>query len=214
MVDDGGNEELLVTLSISNRDKVSVMFDRSRAFEAKITNHWVQVEQAFRFTRLAPSQQAYVTLLMPAGTDACSLRLNYQSEIWKQRLMEAIGLRGRTLLAKSPLLCKWVWPDELRTMRVPPHWKQATLEVAFPRSGETSAGSPGRAHKPGAIISRAESLQIIKNDLRKLALEKHATELKEAGAERRGEILAQIEKDLQKEVRRRARMPEIDTLLY
>jgi hypothetical protein len=68
--------------------------------------------------------------------------------------------------------------------------------------------------KPGAIISRAESLQILKNDLRKLALEKQAAELREARTERHGEILAQIEKDVQKEVRRRARMPDIDTLLY
>ena len=68
--------------------------------------------------------------------------------------------------------------------------------------------------KPGAIISRAESLQILKNDLRRLALEKKAAELREASTERRGEILAQIEKDLQKEVRRRARMPDIDSLLY
>jgi hypothetical protein len=68
--------------------------------------------------------------------------------------------------------------------------------------------------KTGAIISRAESLQILKNDLRKLALEKNAAELREASTERRDEILAQIEKDVQKEVRRRARMPNIDTLLY
>lgn len=68
--------------------------------------------------------------------------------------------------------------------------------------------------KPGAIILRAEALQILKNDLRKLALEKHAADLKEASTERRGEILAQIEKDLQKEVRRRGRMPHVDTLLY
>jgi hypothetical protein len=68
--------------------------------------------------------------------------------------------------------------------------------------------------KPGAIISRAESLQILKNDLRKLALEKQAAELREASTERRGEILAQIEEDVQKEVRRRASMPDIETLLY
>jgi hypothetical protein len=68
--------------------------------------------------------------------------------------------------------------------------------------------------KPGAIISRAESLHILKNDLRKLALEKNAAELREASSERRSEILAQIEKDVQKEVRRRARMPDIGTLLY
>ena len=68
--------------------------------------------------------------------------------------------------------------------------------------------------KPGAIISRAESLQILKNDLRQLALEKNAAELREASTEWRGEILAQIEKDVQKELRRCARMPDIDTLLY
>ena len=64
------------------------------------------------------------------------------------------------------------------------------------------------------IISRAESLQILKNDLRRLALEKHAAGLSEASTERRDEILAQIEKDVQKEVRRRGRTPDIDTLLY
>ena len=68
--------------------------------------------------------------------------------------------------------------------------------------------------KPGAIISRAESLQLLKNDLRKLALEKYAAELKEASTERRSEILAQIERDLQKELRRRAIMPSVHTLLY
>jgi hypothetical protein len=64
------------------------------------------------------------------------------------------------------------------------------------------------------IISRAESLQILKNDLRRLALERHAAELREASAERRDEILAQIEKDVEKEVRRRGRTPDIDALLY
>ena len=56
-------------------------------------------------------------------------------------------------------------------------------------------------------------MQILKNDLLKHALQKHAAELKEASKKRRGEILAQIEKDVQKEVRRRARMPDIDTFL-
>jgi hypothetical protein len=69
------------------------------------------------------------------------------------------------------------------------------------------------AMMPGAIISRAEALQILKNDLRKRALEKNAAELRKASMERRGEIIAQIESDVQKEVRRRARMPDIDTLL-
>jgi hypothetical protein len=68
--------------------------------------------------------------------------------------------------------------------------------------------------KPGAIISRAESLQILKNDLRRLALEKHAAELKNVSAEKRDKLLAQIDRDIQKEVRRRARRPDMDILLY
>jgi len=68
--------------------------------------------------------------------------------------------------------------------------------------------------KSGAIISRTESLQILKNDLLKRALEKHAAELREASVERRDEILAQIEKDVEKEVRQREMTPDLDTLLY
>ena len=58
--------------------------------------------------------------------------------------------------------------------------------------------------KPEPIISRAESLQILKNDLRKIALEERAAELKDARAEKRETILAEIERDIRKEVRRRA----------
>jgi hypothetical protein len=68
--------------------------------------------------------------------------------------------------------------------------------------------------KPGAINSRAQSLQILKHDLCKLALEKHAAELKDASAEKRDEILAQIDRDIQKEMRRRASTPNLHTLLY
>ncbi len=68
--------------------------------------------------------------------------------------------------------------------------------------------------KSGTIISRAESLQILKNDLRKLALKKREAELKEASAEKRDAILAQIEREIQKEVRRRAIDPQISALLY
>jgi hypothetical protein len=64
------------------------------------------------------------------------------------------------------------------------------------------------------IISRAESLQIFKNDLRKAALEKHATELAKATAEDRKKMLAQIERDIEKELRCRMRHVELDSLIY
>ena len=65
-----------------------------------------------------------------------------------------------------------------------------------------------------AIISRAESLQILKNDLRKAALEKHAAELAKAKAEDRPKMLAQIDRDIDKELRRRKGWVEPDSLIY
>jgi hypothetical protein len=66
----------------------------------------------------------------------------------------------------------------------------------------------------GAIISRAESLQILKNDLRKAALEKHAAELAKATAEDRQKRLAQIDRDIEKELRRHMRRIEPDSFMH
>ena len=68
--------------------------------------------------------------------------------------------------------------------------------------------------KDRAIISRGEALQILKNDLRKAALEKWAAELANATAEDRQEMLAQIDRDIEKELRRRVRRVEPDSLIY
>jgi hypothetical protein len=57
--------------------------------------------------------------------------------------------------------------------------------------------------KAGRIISRGESLQILMNDLRRAALEKRAAELNQAGPERRAAILAEIEREVRREARRR-----------
>ena len=48
-------------------------------------------------------------------------------------------------------------------------------------------------------------MQILANDLRKDALQKRAVELKDATLERRETILAEIERDIRTEVRRRAK---------
>jgi len=55
-----------------------------------------------------------------------------------------------------------------------------------------------------SIISEGEALRILKSDLRKAALEKHAAELNEATPERKAEILKQIDLEIQKELRKRA----------
>jgi hypothetical protein len=68
--------------------------------------------------------------------------------------------------------------------------------------------------KHAAIISRGEALQILKNDLRKAALEKHAAEFAKATAEDRQKILAQIDRNIEKELRRRMRRLQPDSLIY
>ena len=68
--------------------------------------------------------------------------------------------------------------------------------------------------KHGTIISKGEALQILKNDLRKAALEKCAVELAKGTAEDQQKMLAQIDRDIEKELRRRMRRVEPDNLLY
>ena len=64
------------------------------------------------------------------------------------------------------------------------------------------------------IISRGEALKILRNDLRKAALEKHARELNNATPEHRERLLAQIEAELDQEIKRRAIRPGCLRILY
>jgi len=64
-----------------------------------------------------------------------------------------------------------------------------------------------------SIISHGEALQILENDLRRHALEKHAAELNNSTAKKRAEIMARIEREIRKEIRRRAARFEPSTLL-
>jgi hypothetical protein len=76
----------------------------------------------------------------------------------------------------------------------------------------------GRCYNPsmtsGSIISRGEALQILENDLRRVALGQHAAELNTATPEQRTAILAQIDRDIRKELGRRARRIDPGTLLH
>jgi hypothetical protein len=56
--------------------------------------------------------------------------------------------------------------------------------------------------KAARVISREEALQILKNDLRRAALEKHAAELANAMPEEGAAVLAQIDREIQKELPR------------
>ena len=65
-----------------------------------------------------------------------------------------------------------------------------------------------------SIISDAQALQILKNDLRKRALEQRAEDLNDATFEKRSEIMAEIDREIKKELRKRATRIGPGTLLH
>jgi hypothetical protein len=65
-----------------------------------------------------------------------------------------------------------------------------------------------------SIISDGQARQILRNDLRRLALEKHAADLNNATPERRAEIMAEIDRDIDKELRARARKIDPGFLIH
>ena len=91
---------------------------------------------------------------------------------------------------------------------------------AFRRVGLIAERVPGLTTLMGrnlimsrGIISDSEALQILKNDVRRLAMERHAAGLKDDSPERRVGILAQIERDIRQELRKRSVRIDPGTLL-
>jgi hypothetical protein len=144
--DDQGNECLLMDLTIRNREVQSSVFEANGTIQAKLTNCWVEMPQTFASSWIYPGKTTTASLMVPALTDACRLCVSFRMAhpSWKARLLEVIGLRGRTLLAKSPLLCKWVWPDERRAIRVSRRWRHTTVELVLPPRPLPAARNAGR----------------------------------------------------------------------
>jgi len=148
IVDDHANEYLLIYLTIRNRENRSSVFEANCSIQAELTNCWVEMPRTFAVSTIFPGKSATAFLIVPAETDACRLRvkLRMACQTWKARLLDMTGLRGRTLLANSPLLCKLVWPDERRAVRVSRRWRQITVDVALPPRPAPAARNAGRVH--------------------------------------------------------------------
>jgi hypothetical protein len=139
IVDDSGKESSLVALSVSNIDCVAIMFDRNGDGEAEVEGRWITVEPSVNLDRIAAGRGMEESLIVPAGARTLRLRLRYQSETWKSRLMIRLGPNGRMWVAKSSLLCRLVWPDQYKTMPFPPRWKLVTLKVSVPNNEQRPA---------------------------------------------------------------------------
>jgi hypothetical protein len=67
---------------------------------------------------------------------------------------------------------------------------------------------------PRTIISRGQALQILRKDLRRAALEKRAAELRTVGEQEREGILAQIDRKIEAELRKRAKQFGHSNVIY
>lgn len=67
---------------------------------------------------------------------------------------------------------------------------------------------------PESIISADQALQILRNDLRRVAMENRAADLGGASPERRMEIMGQIELEVEKQLRLRTRPIDRSFLLH
>jgi hypothetical protein len=64
------------------------------------------------------------------------------------------------------------------------------------------------------IISRGQALRILRKDLQKAALEKRAAELRTVGEQEREGILAQIDREIAAELRKRAKQFGHSNVIY
>jgi hypothetical protein len=72
----------------------------------------------------------------------------------------------------------------------------------------------GQPIKPNTIISKEQSLRILLNDLRKAAVEKRSLELTDGTPEGRQTILAEIEREIRREMQKRATNQGHQNVIY
>jgi hypothetical protein len=94
MVDGAGVEALLVILRVTNRANVMIPI-RGNAYkvEARIGDHWFELRDRMRMSTLWMHQASEELIVMPGGTTACRLKLDYLPEPMKLRLWRGLGMR-------------------------------------------------------------------------------------------------------------------------
>jgi hypothetical protein len=142
--DDTGQEMWLATLSLSNSDagppspQHSVYFKNGgKGIEVKVGTHWIEVDAVLDLA-LAPGQKHEILLLVPAGTEACRIRLKYTGSrlvngrlLWiAERLPQFVRFR------MSYKFWRWVG---LTRYGPNSHWRDVILELPLP----STSGRPG-----------------------------------------------------------------------
>lgn len=132
IVDESGNEMHVWSLTVTNTDSVRIIMGEHPALEFNVGDDWVATDQRLDFGRVEPNQGSTEELLLPTKATACRMRLTYQTETWKVRLLQFLGPSGRRQLAKMPWLAKHLWTDQRNTFPNPPSWREVKLTVDAP----------------------------------------------------------------------------------
>jgi hypothetical protein len=136
--DDNGTQLWLATLAVSNPNAQYLELEKDWvSVEARVANRWIDVKNLcpplnlWTPRTLVPRAHREMHLILPAGTEMCRLRANFQGELFRSRFARLLGVRGRSIVSKSPAMSKWLWGNAYwpQSFRSPPHWKQTTLEA-------------------------------------------------------------------------------------
>ena len=133
-----------VTISVEDRQNVSLRFDGAYDFEGKFTNCWGPHRFPALISELSSAASApfalghkQVTLIVPPDTEALRFKLDYRRGGWLPfgirdsgaRNMSAFGQGNwlrRRILPISRGLYYWLWPTN------PPRWKTTVVELTLP----------------------------------------------------------------------------------
>jgi hypothetical protein len=123
MVDDAGAEPWLVTLTITNRGSENLYFANEWIpVESKVGDHWIETENRFGLTWLAPGWHRDVLLLMPVGTESCRLSLKWAPPSWPYRMW---GLGKKFGVRVPAKFYRWA-------LEAKHHWIKTRIEIPFP----------------------------------------------------------------------------------
>ena len=133
MVDGAGVEALIVILQVTNHANMTIrILGNEHKVEAKIGDYWFELRDRMRIPNsLRMHQMSEELIVMPGGTTACRLKLDYLPEPIKLRLWRGMGTRTQKAaehMLPKPFI-KWLLSNPAPRAE---DYRPICLEVALP----------------------------------------------------------------------------------
>jgi hypothetical protein len=146
IVDESGNESVLVEIQVVNRG-IGVVFCRMehRRVEARIGGRWVEAKNLWGIGTLRPHEQRRVVFVLPGAADRCRIAFEYECEPMQISLFHQLGPSYQQGAARivSKRVYRWLWPYEVTIN--PSGWKPIDLKVRLPQNHGQHVLTPRQA---------------------------------------------------------------------